>query len=121
MDIRLQLSGLWVALMLTYLLGDVLRIFAGDFKPGEIGGVKITQAMGLGIAVLMVIPILMVVVTLIVDDPVIRWANIVVAIGWFAFNVIGLPGYPGAYDKFLIVVGLAFNALTVWLAWQWPA
>jgi hypothetical protein len=26
---------MWVALMLTYLLGDVLRIFAGDFKPAR--------------------------------------------------------------------------------------
>ncbi len=30
-DVRIILSGVWVALMLTYLLGDVLRIFAGDF------------------------------------------------------------------------------------------
>jgi hypothetical protein len=37
-DVRIILSGIWVALMLTYLLGDVLRIFAGDFKAGEIGG-----------------------------------------------------------------------------------
>jgi len=35
-DTRIILSGLWVALMLTYLLGDVLRIFAGDFEPGKI-------------------------------------------------------------------------------------
>ena len=31
-ETRILLSGLWVALMLTYLLGDVLRIFSGDFK-----------------------------------------------------------------------------------------
>ena len=28
---RITLAGVWVALMLTYLLGDVMRIFAGDF------------------------------------------------------------------------------------------
>ena len=32
-ETRIILSGIWVALMLTYLLGDVLRIFAGDFTP----------------------------------------------------------------------------------------
>lgn len=37
-DVRIILSGLWVALMLTYLLGDVLRIFAGDAVPGEMAG-----------------------------------------------------------------------------------
>ena len=26
---------------------------------------------------------------------------------------------PSAYDKFLIIVGLLFNALTVWYAWKW--
>ena len=36
-EVRIVLAGLWVALMLTYLLGDVLRIFAGDFTAGQIG------------------------------------------------------------------------------------
>ncbi len=40
-DVQIILSGLWVALMLTYLLGDVLRIFAGDFTPGEVEGREI--------------------------------------------------------------------------------
>ena len=120
MDVQVRLSGLWVALMLTYLLGDVLRIFAGDFKPGEISGVKITQELGLAIAVLMVIPdSSWWSYSLTLDNPVIRWANILVAIGLFIFNLIGLPGYAGAYDKFLIVVGLGLNALTVWIAWNW--
>ena len=29
-DVNIILSGLWVALMLTYLWGDVLRIYAGE-------------------------------------------------------------------------------------------
>jgi len=118
-DVKITLSALWVALMLTYLLGDVLRIFAGDFKAGEIGGMQPTQVMWLGIAVLMLIPIVMVVLTLTLNYPVNRWANIIVAILFFGFNLIGLPTYPGAYDKFLIIVGLVFNVLTVWYAWKW--
>lgn len=119
LDVQIRLSALWVALMFTYLLGDVLRIFAGDFKPGVIGGVKLTQELGLGIAAIFLLPIVMVVLTVTVGQPVNRWANIVVAIGLLAFNLIGLRGYAGWYDKFLIVVGLGINALTVWLAWQW--
>jgi hypothetical protein len=101
----IRLSALWIALMLTYLLGDVLRIFSGDFRPGEIGGMKISQGMWLGIAVLMLIPILMVLLTLLLPQPVNRWVNIVVAIFFFLFNLVGLPTYPSAYDKFLIAVG----------------
>lgn len=119
-DVRIKLSALWVALMLTYLLGDVLRIFSGDFKAGEIGGLQITQEQYLGIAILMVIPVFMVFLSLTLSYPVNRWANIIVAIIFFGFNLIGLPTYPSAYDQFLIIVGLVFNALTVWYAWKWP-
>jgi len=118
-DIQIKLSALWVALMLTYLLGDVLRIFSGDFKAGSIGDMQVTGAMYLGMAVLMVIPIVMVYLSLTLKAPVNRWANIIVPVLFFAFNLVGLPTYPSAYDKFLIVVGLVFNLLTVWHAWRW--
>ena len=117
--IQIKLSALWISLMLTYLLGDVLRIFSGDFKAGEIGGMKVSQTRWLGIAVIMVIPIVMVFLSLTLPDPVNRWVNIIVAILFLIFNLIGLPTYPSAYDKFLIVVGLVFNVLTVWYAWKW--
>jgi hypothetical protein len=68
----------------------------------------------------MVIPIVMVVVSLTVEQhSVNRWANIVVAVGFFLFNLIGLPTYPSAYDKFLLVVSMGFNVMTVWYAWEW--
>jgi hypothetical protein len=107
--------------MLTYLLGDVLRIFAGDFEPGKIaGGFEPTPVMWLVIAVIMLIPIIMVVLTLTLKYPAIRWASIVVAIFFVVFNLIGLP-YPGVYDNFLIIVGFVFNAMIVWYAWKWVA
>ena len=118
LDTRILLSGLWVALMLTYLLGDVLRIFAGDFEPGNIMGMQPSQGMWLGIAALMLIPIIMVVLTLLLPYPAIRWVNIIVAIFFIIFNLFGLP-YPGAYDNFLIVVSFVFNGLTIWYAWNW--
>ncbi|MGD9093800.1 MAG: DUF6326 family protein [Anaerolineales bacterium] len=117
--VRIKLSALWVALMLTYLLGDVLRIFSGDFQAGEIVGMRATQAIYLGVAIILVLPILMVFLCLTLPYKVNRWANIILAIFLLGFNLVGLPGYPSAYDKFLIVVGLAFNVLTVWYAWKW--
>jgi hypothetical protein len=117
-DPRIVLAGLWVAVMLTYLLGDVLRIFAGDQAPGELMGVQATQGMWLLIAAIMLIPIVMVVLTLTLKYPAIRWTNIVVAIVVVVFNLLGLP-YKGAYDNFLIVVSFVWNALTIWYAWKW--
>jgi hypothetical protein len=118
-SMRIILSGSWVALMLTYLLGDVLRIFSGDTQRMGDDLKKFTGGMWTGIAALMLIPILMVFLTLVVPYPAIRWVNIIVAIFFFVFNIIGLPTYPSTYDKFLIVVGLGFNVVTVWYAWNW--
>ena len=120
-DVRTILSGIWVATMLTYLLGDVLRIFSGDFKAGQMGSAQASQIMYLGAAVMLLIPIVMVILSLIVAYPAIRWITIVAAVIMFGFNLVGLPTYPAAYDKFLIVVSLAFNALAVWYAWRWEA
>ena len=119
-DINIKLSALWIALMLTYLLGDVMRIFSGDFKPGEIEGMQMSQGLLLLMAIIMLIPIVMLFLSLTLKYQVNRWANIVLAILLFGFNLIGLPGYPSVYDQFLIIVGLLFNALTVWYAWKWP-
>ena len=119
-DTRIIVSGLWIAVMLTFLLGDVLRIFAGDFTAGEIAGKPVTQRMWLLIAAIMLTPIIMVVLSLVLPYPAIRWTCIVVAAIWVVFNLAGLP-YPGAYDNFLIAVSLVFCALIVWYAWTWPA
>ena len=118
--VRIKLSGLWTALMLTYLLGDVLRIFSGDFIAGEIGGMQISQGLYLGLAVIMVIPVVMVFLSLTLPYKANRWANIILAIFFFGFNLVGLPTYPSVFDQFLIIVGLVFNVLTVWYAWKWP-
>ena len=118
-DVKIKLSALWATLMLTYLLGDVLRIFSGDFTAGEMGGLQISQELMLGMAALLVIPAVMVFLSVTLKYSVNRWANIIFAIFFFCFNLIGLPTYPSAYDQFLIIVGLVFNIVTVWLAWRW--
>ena len=118
-DVQIKLSAFWAALMLIYLLGDILRIYAGGFTPGEIGGKKMTQGMGIGIAIFMLIPIVMMLLSLVLGHPVSRWINIIAAISLFIFNLIGLPTYRFTFDKFLIIVGLAINLLTVWIAWKW--
>lgn len=120
MDVtQVRLAGLWVAVMLTYLLGDVLRIYSGDFTAGRILGRQLSQLQWLGVAVLMVIPIVMVVASLTLDHTLVRWSCIIVAALLLLFNAIGLPSYPSAYDRFLIAVSLVFNVLTIWLAWRW--
>ena len=118
LNTRIILAGLWIAFMLNNLLGDVLTIFSGEFESGKIGGMQLTQGMWLGIAALMLIPMIMVVLTLTLNHRAIRWANIIVAIFWIVFNLASLSTYP-LFNKFLISVSFVFNALTIWYAWKW--
>jgi hypothetical protein len=120
-DIQIILSALWIATMLTYLLGDVLRIFSGDIQTQEMKEqlAKFTQPMWLFTALLMVIPIVMVVLSVTLPYPVNRWANIIMSGFFFLFNLVGLPTYPSAYDRFLLAVSLVFNGMTIWYAWNW--
>lgn len=117
-SVRIILSGIWVAMMLTFLLGDVLRLFAGHATPGEIDGQEATQTMWLGAAAIMLVPIIMVVLSLTVPFPAIRWISIVASALFVVFNIAGLP-YEGWYDNFLIAVSFAFNGLIIWYAWTW--
>ena len=117
-DVRVMLAGLWTALMLTYLLGDVIRIFAGDFEPGRMQGQEVGQAMWLIAAGVMLIPIAMVVLSLMLPFPAIRWVTLVASAFLVIFNLVGLP-YPGLYDNVLILVGFVFNGLIIWRAWGW--
>lgn len=118
-EVQIKLSALWVALMLTYLLGDVLRFWSGDATQGAFGGLKpeLVPAALMFIAVLMLVPIVMVVLSMTLSGQTLRWVTVVAAIGLFLFNAFGLPTYSGLYDKFLIVVGLGWNAVTAWYAW----
>ena len=119
-NVRITLSGLWVAVMLTYLLGDVLRVFAGHVVPREMAGKPVSQGMWVLVAALMLIPIVMLVLCLTLPYPAIRWVTLVAAAFLVVFNLAGLP-YEGAYDNFLIVVSIVFCGLIGWYAWTWPA
>ena len=114
-DVNIILSILWVACMLCYLLGDVLRIFAGELTPGEIEGKKVGQIVWFGIAILMVIPIVMVFLSLILGFPANSIVNIVIASFFILFNLAGIKGYK-TFDVFLLTVSFVFNALTIYYA-----
>lgn len=117
-EMQIKLAGIWIVVTLIYLYGDMFRVMSGDHAELT-KTTQFTKPMWLGIAVLMLIPILMVFFSLTLDYPINRWVNIIVAVGFFLLNLVGLPTYPSAYDKFLLVVSMVFNVVTVWYAWNW--
>jgi len=110
--------------MLAGFLGDVLRFLEPGMLEkiiaGEADGMQITHELLLVSAIVMAIPIFMVFLSLTLPYRANRWANIIFAIFIFVFDLVGLATYTSAYAVFLIIVGLLFNALTVWYAWKWP-
>ncbi len=116
LDTRIILSGIWISVMFIYVMGDILRIFSGDIArlQGMPSGIQ-----WLGAAIIMLIPILMIVLSLVLPQPINRGANIFVAVAFFLFVLVDMKSYPGAYDKFLLVVSMILNVATIWLAWNW--
>ena len=124
-DVQITISALWVAVMLSSLMGDVLRFYEpGIIKQiiaGEVEGMQMTHKGLLVSATFMVIPIVMVVLSMTLNYNANRWANIIFSIFFFGFTLIWLlVKPPPAYKILLGSVGLVCNALIVWTAWKWP-
>jgi hypothetical protein len=122
-DIRIKLSALWVARMLTGLQGDVIRFMEpgmlDQLAAGGAEGMAVTNELLLVAGALMLVPIFLVFLTLTLPYRACRWANIIVGIFFFAFDAVGLPTYQSAHAVLLIAAGMVFNVLTVWYAWRW--
>jgi len=124
-DVRIILSALWVALMFIFQQGDMLRIYSGDYTPGDVlwGKVMSSEMLWLVSAITMTIPVVMIFLSLTLKYPVNRWANIILGIFWLLYSLMGLLDrqYPSAYDNFLLIVAIVVNVLTIWYAWKWVA
>ncbi len=124
-DVRIMLSALWVARMLTGFVGDVLKFYEPGMMEqilaGEVNGMALTRGFLLVGAIVFVLPVFMVYLSLVLPDKANRWANIIMAILFFGLNLIGeLPNYEYVYRTFLVIVEMVFLALIVWYAWRWP-
>ena len=117
-DVRIILSAFWAATMFNNLYGDVLSIFSGDAAKMFAKEAQFTQVMWVGIAVLMATPVVMFVLSLTLQYPIIRWANIIVALFWIVFNLSSLNTYP-LFNKLLIIMSMGFHAMIIWYAWKW--
>lgn len=113
---QIVISILWGSLMLVYLLGDVIRLFSGTIVPGEMDGKKVGGTVWMVVAVMMVIPIVMVVLSLFLPFGVIKWIS-TIATGFFVLlNIAGFLSYK-AFDKFLLVVSFGINFVILYFVW----
>ena len=116
---RIQLAFLWVALMLIYLLGDVLRLYEKGQAAAFIDGKPMTQTHLMMAALLMLIPVLLALGMVFLPRGFARWAGIIGSLLLFIVNIFGVAGYSGLFDRVLIVISLALNAFTAVWTWLW--
>jgi len=124
-NVKVKLSILWIALMFLYTYADILGFYApGNIEElisGEIAGIRMTQELLLGGAILMAIPSAMVFLSLALQAKANRLVNIIV--GMVYIVVLGstfLTGRNPAYYILFAILKAVLLALIVWHAWKWP-
>ena len=133
-NVRIILSALWAARMLSGLQGDTVRLSNPVLLKEMIAGttaVTVTNELLLVMSIIFAVPILMSFLSLTLKDKANRRANRSIGIFFVAFDLIflGLCLFlwsPSAYEAFLSyetfwsIVYLACTSLIVWYAWKWP-
>jgi hypothetical protein len=118
-DIKVKLSIIWIAHFLIWSFGDILRLL----QPGYIADANASNDILLVASFIGTIQALMIVITILSDDRVGKWANLIVGavfvlidIGWVVEIITtSLPLWEGV----LVIVYLAFDVLIIFLAYQW--
>lgn len=116
---RIQLTVCWVALMLIYLLGDVLRLYEKGQAAAFIDGKPMTQTHLMMAALMMLIPILLALGMVFLPQGIARWAGLIGAAALFIINIFGVTSYSGLFDRVLIGLSLALNLFTAAWTWLW--
>jgi len=127
-NVKIKLSALWAARMLSALQMDVITFM----KPGTLEEIiagttdpPITNELLLVMSIIFVVPIFMSFLSLTLKDKVNRWANRIIGIFFVGFDLIFLIMllflWQGvAYEIIYYIVYLVFTSLIVWYAWKWP-
>lgn len=123
-DVKIKLSGLWIALMFSYSYADVLGFYSpgniAEILTGVIGGVPLTPEMLFAMAILMAIPIVMVFLSLILNAKVNRVLNIIAGIVYIVVLLATFLGPLTPYYLVLASIELVCLLLIIWFAWKWP-
>ncbi len=125
-DVRIILSALWAARMLSSLQGDSTRFHDPVALKELVAGtseIPVTNTMLLVLSIILAVPIFMSFLSLTLNAKANRRANLSIGIFFVLFELIFLIfvySQAPAYEMFWGVAYLIFAALVVWHAWKWP-
>lgn len=118
-DLRITLSSLWLFAVLNFVYCDVITLYDHVFIK-QASTIQYTQGFLLGAAVLVEIPMVMVLLSRILKDPINRRVNIFAGGLMTAIQSVTLfVGTPTAYYVFFSVIEIATTVVIVWQAWTW--
>lgn len=126
LDVRIILSALWAARMLSSLQGDSTRFHDPVALKELVAGtseIPVTNMMLLVLSIILSLPIVMSFLSLILKEKVNRRINLGIGIFFVLFELIFLIfvySQAATYEIFWGLAYLAFAALVVWYAWKWP-
>jgi hypothetical protein len=124
LDKKALLSTIWIFAVLNYLYCDVAQgmdaNFLKQYLTGTVNGMEFTQGALLAAGILMEIPIVMVLLSRVLNYRTNRWANIIAGAVMTAVQTLTLfVGKPTLYYAFFSVIEIASTAAIVWQAWTW--
>ena len=128
-DTRIIVAVLWMGVAFCLAFGAILGLFKQGYiqglMDGEIDGIKITQNVLLGNAVIMMIPAFMGFLSLSLQYPSIRWLNLIVC-SMYILLILMTYGYYFSYNiqtwnyyNILKAMEIALYALLIWYNWKW--
>lgn len=126
---RIIVAVLWMAVAFCLAFGAILGLFKQGYIQGlidgEIDGIKITQNVLLGNAVIMMVPAFMGFLSLSLQYPSIRWLNLIVC-SMYVLLILMTYGYYFSYNiqtwnyyNILKTMEIALYALLIWYNWKW--
>lgn len=126
-DVKIILSALWAARMLSGLQGDSTRFHDPVALNALLAGssdVEVTSTLLLGSSILFMVPIFMIFLSLLLREKANRWTNRTVGIFFAVFDLAFLGAtlflWPfSAYEAVWAVAYLVCTGLIAWYAWRW--
>ena len=124
MDRKVLLSTIWIFASLNYLYCDVVSLMDSEllkqYLAGNVDGIEFNQGFLLAAVALVEIPMIMVLLSRVLNHGVNRWANIIAGSIMTLVQVASLfLGSPAMYYVFCSVFEIAATVLVVWFAWNW--
>ena len=126
-NMKVKLALIWVALMFLYIYNDIFSMYqpghVKDLFDGHLEGVKFTQPLLFGAAILMAFPSFMVLMSLSLKARANRLVNIIVGT-LHILILIGTQfvgeGETWYYWRFYELLQVLILSLIIWTAWKWP-